>query len=137
MRTWQQNPYCSFLDPLISFRHTYIHTLLRLPSPGLFIHNVSYYIKLVIKKRKLIYSSSIKFKIHSKSFKIHSELFCMKYIIKKCPLKTINIFRVLNIVSKPIPFPWTPKIKLRNGKRAACNHGVMDARGRLLSTKEA
>ena len=26
--------------------------------------------------------------------------------------------------------------KLRNGKRAACNHGVMDARGRLLSTKE-
>ena len=26
---------------------------------------------------------------------------------------------------------------LRNGKRAACNHGVMDARGRLLSTKEA
>ena len=27
--------------------------------------------------------------------------------------------------------------KLRNGKRAACNHGVMDARGRLLSTKEA
>ena len=28
-------------------------------------------------------------------------------------------------------------VKLRNGKRAACNHGVMDARGRLLSTKEA
>ena len=28
-------------------------------------------------------------------------------------------------------------INLRNGKRAACNHGVMDARGRLLSTKEA
>jgi len=28
-------------------------------------------------------------------------------------------------------------IYLRNGKRAACNHGVMDARGRLLSTKEA
>ena len=27
--------------------------------------------------------------------------------------------------------------KLRNGKRAACNHGVMDARRRLLSTKEA
>ena len=27
--------------------------------------------------------------------------------------------------------------KLRNGKRAACNHGVMDARGRLLRTKEA
>ena len=28
-------------------------------------------------------------------------------------------------------------LKLRNGKRATCNHGVMDARGRLLSTKEA
>ena len=28
-------------------------------------------------------------------------------------------------------------IRLRNGKRAACNNRVMDARGRLLSTKEA
>ena len=27
--------------------------------------------------------------------------------------------------------------QLRDGKRAACNHGVMDARGRLLITKEA
>jgi len=26
---------------------------------------------------------------------------------------------------------------LRNGERAACNYRVMDARGRLLSTKEA
>ena len=26
---------------------------------------------------------------------------------------------------------------LRNGKRVACNHGVTDARGRLVSTKEA
>ena len=26
---------------------------------------------------------------------------------------------------------------LRNGKHAACNHEVMDALGRLLSTKEA
>ena len=26
---------------------------------------------------------------------------------------------------------------LRNGKRAACNYEVMDALGRLLSTKEA
>ena len=31
---------------------TYIHTLLRLPSTGLFSHNVNYYIILVIKKRK-------------------------------------------------------------------------------------
>ena len=30
-----------------------------------------------------------------------------------------------------------PRENLRNGKRAACNHGVMDARGRLLSIKEA
>ena len=29
------------------------------------------------------------------------------------------------------------RTNLRNGKRAACNHGVMDARRRLLSTKEA
>ena len=96
MRTWQQNPYCSFLDPLISFRHTYIHTLLRLPSTGLFSHNVNYYIILVINKRKLIYSSLMKFKIHSELFKIYSKLFCMKHIIKKCLLKTINIFSVLN-----------------------------------------
>ena len=27
--------------------------------------------------------------------------------------------------------------QLRNGKRAACNYRVMDARGRLLSTREA
>ena len=32
--------------------HTYIHTLLRLPATGLFIHNVNYYIIQVIKKRK-------------------------------------------------------------------------------------
>ena len=33
--------------------HTYTHTyLLRLPSTGLFSHNVNYYIILVIKKRK-------------------------------------------------------------------------------------
>ena len=29
-------------------RNTYIHTLLRLPSTGLFSHNVNYYIILVI-----------------------------------------------------------------------------------------
>ena len=28
-------------------------------------------------------------------------------------------------------------LHLRNDKRAACNHGVMDARGRLIITKEA
>ena len=32
--------------------HTYIDTLLRLPSTGLFSHNVNYHIILVIKKRK-------------------------------------------------------------------------------------
>ena len=34
-------------------------------------------------------------------------------------------------------YSWENSTKLRNGKRAACNHGVMDARGRLLSAKEA
>ena len=42
-------------------------------------------------------------------------------------------------VKKCLESCWIPakKLNLRNGKRAACNHGVMDARGRLLSTKEA
>ena len=35
-----------------TYIHTYIDTLLRLPSTGLFSHNVTYYIVLVIKKRK-------------------------------------------------------------------------------------
>ena len=35
----------------------------------------------------------------------------MKYLFKKSPLKTINIFSALNIVRSPIPFLWTPKIK--------------------------
>ena len=35
----------------------------------------------------------------------------MKYLIKKSPLKTINIFSVLHIVRSPIPLLWTPKIK--------------------------
>ena len=35
-----------------TYIHTYIHTLLRLPSTELFSHNVNYYIILVIKKRK-------------------------------------------------------------------------------------
>ena len=49
---------------LHTYIHTYIHTLWRLPSRGLFSHNVNYYIILVIKKRKL--SSAVKFKIHAK-----------------------------------------------------------------------
>ena len=35
----------------------------------------------------------------------------MEHIIKKCRLKNINFFSVLNVVRKPIPFLWTPKIK--------------------------
>ena len=74
----------------------FIRILLRLPSTGLFSQSDNYYIILVIKKRKLICSSLIKFKMHSKLFKIYSKLFRMKHIIKKCPLKTINIFSVLS-----------------------------------------
>ena len=77
----------------------YIHAyFIETPSTGLLSHNVNYYIILVIKKRKLIYSSLMNFKIHSKLFKKYSKLFRMRHIIKKCPLKTINIFSVLNIV---------------------------------------
>ena len=39
---------------------------------------------------------------------------------------------MLRLLLVLIPFV----VYLRNGKRAACNHGVMDARGRFLSTKK-
>ena len=45
----------------------------------------------------------------------------MKYLIKKSPLKTINIFSVLNIVRSPIPFLWTPKIKCPFALRSLMN----------------
>ena len=38
---------------------------------------------------------------------------------------------------RPLLVLITFVVHLRNGKRTACNHGVMDTRGRLLSTKEA
>ena len=85
-----------------AYIYTYIHTLLRLPSTGLFSHNVNYYIILVINKRKLIYSSLMKFKIHSELFKIYSKLFCMKHIIKKCLLKawrTLLVYTAKNLTS--------------------------------------
>ena len=63
-----------------------------------FSHNVNYYGILVIKKTYLQASYLIKFKIHSKLFKIYPKLFRMKHIIKKCPLETINSLSVLNIV---------------------------------------
>ena len=41
--------------------------------------------------------------------------------------------RTLFLLMRPGPcIPLSCAVKLRNGKRAACNHGVMDARGRLL-----
>ena len=60
-----------------TYIHAYINILLRLPSTGVFSHNVNYYTILVIE--------------------IYSKLFRMKHIIKKCPLKTINFVSVLNI----------------------------------------
>ena len=57
----------SLLFPIHTYKHTYI-----LYSTGLFSHNVNYYIILVIKKRKLLYSGSMKFKIIQNIFKIIS-----------------------------------------------------------------
>ena len=54
-----------------TYIHTYIHTYI-FYSTGLFSHNVNYCIILVIKKRKLFYSSSIKFKIIQNIFNIIS-----------------------------------------------------------------
>ena len=35
----------------------------------------------------------------------------MKHIIKNYMLKTMYFFGALSIVGKPIPFPWTTKVK--------------------------
>ena len=84
---------------------TDIYTLLRVLSTGLFSHNMNYFIILilVIKKRKLIYSSLIKFKIHSKLFKIIShgfvlcgEVVCLCYLIYQTMLR-IPIISVFGI----------------------------------------
>ena len=118
LNRFMQTAFCSFVSSWRTLARrpsvTCIQTLLRLPSTGLFSHNVNYYIILVIKKRKenLFIVVQLNSKIHSKLFKIYSNLFRMKYPIKKSPLKTINIFSVPNIVSWPISFLWTPKIKL-------------------------
>ena len=79
---------------------------------------------------------------------------CLVTIIRglKLPLLVLlqkkYLYTCKNIVMKPNSEEFLRKLfeqyriefcgkHLRNGKRAACNHGVMDARGRLLSTKEA
>ena len=79
---------------------------------------------------------------------------CLVTIIRgrKLPLLVLlqkkYLYTCKNIVMKPNLEEFLRKLfeqyriencgkQLRNGKRAACNHGVMDARGRLLSTKEA
>ena len=79
---------------------------------------------------------------------------CLVTIIRgrKLPLLVLlqkkYLYTCKNIVMKPNLEEFLRKLfeqyriencgkKLRNGKRAACNHGVMDARRRLLSTKEA
>ena len=46
------------------------------------------------------------------------------------PERTFSSFPCVN-------FPFVCRKHSRNGKRRACIHRVMDARGRLLSTKEA
>ena len=63
--------------------------------------------------------------------------------VLKLPIHIINklfntlFFPILTYCSEVWGIYDKSDHQLRNGKRAACDHGVMDARGRLLSTKEA
>ena len=70
------------------------------------------------------YTSSLKYMKRTEfSWEVHT-----LYVFRSKHIKRISGLRHLY---------YCTRSKLRNGKRAACNHGVMDARGRLLSTKEA
>ena len=57
---------------------------------------------------------------------------CIGALKFPCPFpeRTFPSFSCIN-------FPFVCRKHLRNGKRRACNHRVMDVSGRLLSTKEA
>ena len=59
------------------------------------------------------------------------------FFVGERPYYGTDLFReVLKSQFLSCVFETEKELQLRNGKRAACNNGVMDARGRLLSTKE-
>ena len=59
-------------------------------------------------------------------------LLCVMKMSGMCLYLVRNLFFLCKLI-----WTWENSLYLRNGKRAACSHGVMDTRRRLLSTKEA
>ena len=68
--------------------HTYIHTLLRIPSTGLFSHNVNYYIILVIKKRKENLFTVVQ--LNSKYIQNYSK-YIQNYLVWNILLKSLRL----------------------------------------------
>ena len=75
--------------------HTYIHTLLRLPSTGLFSHNVNYYITLVIKKRKENLFTVVQ--LNSKYIQNYSK-YIQNYLVWNTLLKSLRLKLSISLV---------------------------------------
>ena len=75
--------------------HTYIHTLLRLPSTGLFSHNVNYYIILVIKKRKENLFTVVQ--LNSKYIQNYSK-YIQNYFVWNILLKSLRLKLSISLV---------------------------------------
>ena len=77
------------------YKHTYIHTLLRLPSTGLFSHNINYYIILVIKKRKENLSTVVQ--LNSKYIQNYSK-YIQNYFVWNILLKSLRLKLSISLV---------------------------------------
>ena len=75
--------------------HTYIHTLLRIPSTGLFSHNVNYYIILVIKKRKENLFTVVQ--LNSKYIQNYSK-YIQNYLVWNILLKSLRLKLSISLV---------------------------------------
>ena len=80
---------------IVAFANTYIHALLRLPSTGLFSHNVSYYIILVIKKRKENLFTVVQ--LNSKYIQNYSK-YIQNYFVWNILLKSLRLKLSISLV---------------------------------------
>ena len=80
---------------IVAFANTYIHTLLRLPSTGLFSHNVNYYIILVIKKRKENLFTVVQ--LNSKYIQNYSK-YIQNYFVWNILLKSLRLKLSISLV---------------------------------------
>ena len=80
---------------IVAVANTYIHTLLRLPSTGLFSHNVNYYIILVIKKRKENLFTVVQ--LNSKYIQNYSK-YIQNYFVWNILLKSLRLKLSISLV---------------------------------------